>query len=921
MIDLRTILMSYSVTNAICAVVMLFLWMQNRKQLPVLSLWLANFIMQFFTVVMVTLRGFIPDFFSIVIANSLSVLGIILFYQGLEIFVIKRSQRWVNYSLLVVFMLAHAYFTYTQPSLLARNINFSITLLIICTQVGWLLFHRIDARLRAETNKIGFIFIAIGLVNIFRIITTLGFSKGNDFFQSSNFESGVMLAFQILFISLTFTLFLLVNQRLVRQTEQDFNIRELAEQALKQSEEKFSIIFQNIPDAILIVSFVSGKIIDTNDGFLNITQFTKADLDEKTTTEIDLWVNKSDRQNFFDRMNKDGRIFNFEAIFQKKDGTTFIGWISGETIQLQEIKCILCVIRDITDRKKTEIALQENYSTLHNILESTDAMICSINRDCLYTSFNNAHTQNIKLRYNQDIQVGKNFLDYITVESERITAKQNVDRAMSGEYLVEEVYSDVETPDPSYFEISHAPITTESDNIIGVSIFSKDITNRKKMELSLHHRLLELETVNNLSNSMRMGKNLGELVRILLQETLTTMDTNDACILLLEPGTNSLNLTEKRGWFENLVGFSIDINNDVIQHLVVSNAPYVVFETQTNPLFSPQTLGFEPPSSKGAFFSIRAENDLIGILIISFQLPRLLSQNKLRLLTIISRLASTAISRSQLHDQVKMYNLDLQNEIEQKVSIQELLAAEKELLSTTLMSIADGVIVTDKDGYILLSNHSAELITGYTQAETVKQPVGNILKFYNTTTLKPVDDVINFLFELEKAQQNTSGYRAPLAITKTGEKILLSGSITPLKTSADFTTGYVLVFQNINEKQKADAQKVLSQKMEAIGQLAAGIAHEINTPTQYVGDNIKFLGKAFSKYSETLAVYEQVIQEHQEKIFTQNDLEQLATVARQKKVQYYGSEIPKAIQEALEGTERIRKIVLAMREFSHPSEK
>ncbi len=188
-------------------------------------------------------------------------------------------------------------------------------------------------------------------------------------------------------------------------------------------------------------------------------------------------------------------------------------------------------------------------------------------------------------------------------------------------------------------------------------------------------------------------------------------------------------------------------------------------------------------------------------------------------------------------------------------------------------------------------------------------------------TLEVVPDVIKFLFDLEKAQKNQTGHRSPLLITHTGEKILVSGSITSLKSADENTVGFVIVFQNITEKQKVEAQTMLSQKMVAIGQLAAGIAHEINTPIQYVGDNIKFLGKAFSKYSETLAVCQQVIHDHLEKPITQDDLDQLDELSRQKKVSYYATEIPNAIQESLDGTERVRKIVLAMREFSHPSEK
>jgi two-component system NtrC family sensor kinase len=79
--------------------------------------------------------------------------------------------------------------------------------------------------------------------------------------------------------------------------------------------------------------------------------------------------------------------------------------------------------------------------------------------------------------------------------------------------------------------------------------------------------------------------------------------------------------------------------------------------------------------------------------------------------------------------------------------------------------------------------------------------------------------------------------------------------------------------------------------------------------------------RASPKYAETLTAYQQLIGEHLECPLTQADLDQLEELTRQKKISYFANEIPKAIQEALDGTERVRKIVLAMREFSHPSEK
>ncbi len=90
-----------------------------------------------------------------------------------------------------------------------------------------------------------------------------------------------------------------------------------------------------------------------------------------------------------------------------------------------------------------------------------------------------------------------------------------------------------------------------------------------------------------------------------------------------------------------------------------------------------------------------------------------------------------------------------------------------------------------------------------------------------------------------------------------------------------------------------DAERLsVGQRLETVGQLAAGIAHEINTPTQYLGDNLRFLRDSCAELLEA----------------------EIDPSDRQ----FLMDEIPAAIADCLEGVERIARIVAAMREFSHP---
>jgi signal transduction histidine kinase len=116
------------------------------------------------------------------------------------------------------------------------------------------------------------------------------------------------------------------------------------------------------------------------------------------------------------------------------------------------------------------------------------------------------------------------------------------------------------------------------------------------------------------------------------------------------------------------------------------------------------------------------------------------------------------------------------------------------------------------------------------------------------------------------------------------------------------------------ELHDAQAGLRVAQRLEAIGELAAGVAHEINTPAQYVDGNITFLGERFAKLMPLLEAL------NERMAACSDDADQLKQLADAAQLEFVLREIPAALEEAAQGMGHIKKIVGAMKVFSHPSD-
>jgi PAS domain S-box-containing protein len=447
----------------------------------------------------------------------------------------------------------------------------------------------------------------------------------------------------------------------------------------------------------------------------------------------------------------------------------------------------------------------------------------------------------------------------------------------------------------SWASISRQPLLDSSGATVGTIGLARDITRRKQADEALRATNERLKRVIATQRELAASAlDLGAVTQVVVERAQELTGADGASVQLVEG--DELHTRAACGADVELPGRR-PIAGGVESHVLRSGRPLLLREVAKDPRVPDAGHGAARSLVCAPFSHGGVPVGTVDVFICSSD--RVFDEHDRNTVSLLAAMLSTALSQAA--------------EFTAKRTQVETLAR----FEATFQGAPNGIAMVTADGAIAACNPAFHAFVGYTDDQLAALTLAGDL-------LQASDAEHDALFaELMAGERDR--YRVEREFRRSdGTPVWGDASFALVRDAGGAASFAIAMVQDVSARKQAEAQRDrmelelrLAQKLESVGQLAAGIAHEINTPIQYVGDSIHFLSEAFE---DLMALEATQLKLRVAAAGTVDPalLAQVGAAVETADLDYLRERVPSALERGLRGIERVSSIVAAMRAFAHP---
>jgi PAS domain S-box-containing protein len=426
---------------------------------------------------------------------------------------------------------------------------------------------------------------------------------------------------------------------------------------------------------------------------------------------------------------------------------------------------------------------------------------------------------------------------------------------------------------------------------------------KAKLTNQLQEQVSWLTALADVGRSVTSTLNIDTVLRRILESGVSLTQAEQGFIALLDPKSERFYLRAVKNIEDKRINtVSIPVDDPLFQQALQTGLPVRKIRTGKTAILKVST-GLLVYSL--IHVPIFYQGHPLGVLSINNHIQkRNFSERDEIVLKSLADYAAIAISNASLYEKARQ-------EIEERKRVETALLKANSETAQLIASLSSILIVLSADLQVVHWNPSAERILGIQEAVAVGAQLSKLDIHWE------FDPILNNIEQCGK--DGTPKYLDPIRFTRLdGNYGFLGININPIYENDVQLSGFVLLGGDITERKMFENQLSQSQKLKSIGQLAAGIAHEINTPIQYVGDNTTFIKNSTADLMKVLKGFEFLLDNARQGKITPELIQKIDQIVERVDLAYLRDEIPLAIEQSLDGIQRVTEIVKAMKEFSHP---